>query len=219
MLKPILFNREMVRAILCGNKHKTRRVIKPQPAIRGTESGIFELMDDGSFQMKIDGYSGIYDYPVYPKYNPGDVLWVRECWGAYSYDNPDSKAMYYLYRADYPDSANGYWFESEKTHFCDFPLWRPSIHMPRDAARIFLIVTDVSVERLQDIDKRWINYDAEGIRNPQTENIGIWMQEKFISLWDSTIKPSERDKYGWDANPYVFVYAFEKCEEPVSKAG
>lgn len=100
MLKPILFNGEMVRAILSGNKNKTRRVVKPQPVIRENESGIFELMDDGSFQMKINGYSSVYDYPIYPRYNTGDILWVRETWCGWWFPHGE---WLYCYRATDPN--------------------------------------------------------------------------------------------------------------------
>ena len=96
----------------------------------------------------------------------------------------------------------------------DCPKWRPSIFMPKEAARIFLRVTDVKAERLQEIDKYWSNYDKEGMRDPKTENISIAMQEKFISIWDGTVKKSDRDKYGWDANPWVWVIGFERTARP-----
>ena len=86
--------------------------------------------------------------------------------------------------------------------------WHPSIHMPREAARIFLRVTDVRVERVQDIDDDGVV--AEGL------NIG----DPFDELWDSTIKPADRALYGWDANPWVWVIEFERItrEEAIPNA-
>lgn len=92
--------------------------------------------------------------------------------------------------------------------------WLPSIHMPKEAARTFLRVTDVCAERLQEIDKLWENYDKEGMRNPDFQNISIAMQERFISIWDSTIKKADLLRYSWNANPWVWVIEFERCEKP-----
>ena len=190
--KPILFNTEMVRAILEGRKTQTRRVVKPQPK--------------EGFTAVCDPYSGFYEY----RYGPGafwktslcaidDVLWVRETW-AYNRDR-------YLYKADYPENEGFSWAR-----------WHPSIHMPRQAARIFLRVTGVRIERLQAIqtmdavaegaDARWYQ-DEWG--NPIYENTPI---DVFSELWDSTIKKSDLPLYGWDANPWVWVINFEKIDRP-----
>lgn len=83
--------------------------------------------------------------------------------------------------------------------------WRPSIHMPRAAARIWLEVKDVRIERLQDIDDNGIL--AEGLE------IGCY----FEDLWDSVIKKSDIKKYGWDVNPWVWVIEFERREKPKSE--
>ena len=80
-------------------------------------------------------------------YQVGDRIYVRETYGAYFLDNPESNSTYYLYRADYPDDAKGYWYEPEaKIHFCDFPKWRPATSMPKDAARLFIRVVEVREE-------------------------------------------------------------------------
>ena len=81
------------------------------------------------------------------------------------------------------------------------------MHMPREAARIWLKVTDVKVERLQDIDLDDCKY--EGI---DMEKSGIFT--RFSILWDSTIQKSELSRYGWDANPWVWVIAFGRCKKP-----
>ena len=111
------------------------------------------------------------------------------------------------------DSTPGRYFykASESENF----KWHPSIHMPKEAARIWLKVTDVRVERLQDIT-------IEGIRKEGLEprfNVkdkfsdGI-ARGRFLELWNNTIKKSALDKYGWDANPWVWVIEFERCEKP-----
>ncbi len=146
-LKPMLFNTGMVQAILSGQKTCTRRLVKPQP----TRPYIIEKTPTG-FWMDMKTGEGT-DYQYKPPCHPGDILYVRETWGDYrecSLSGEDG--YYYLYRADYPDGATSVPLpESERTDYADsydLPRWRPSIHMPKEAARIFLRVTDVRVERL-----------------------------------------------------------------------
>lgn len=147
-MKPILFNTEMVRAILDGRKTVTRRLIKPR--YRDDECG-FQVVTNahtGEF-VRVEKLSdqGIGLFPdgserhVYPPYWPGDILYVRETWcRAY-----DGERFFYL--------ADKHTNREEKTLLdYDDTRWKPSIHMPKEAARIFLRVTDVRVERLQDID-------------------------------------------------------------------
>lgn len=186
-IKPILFNTEMVRAILDGRKTCTRRVLK-QP---------FEVHQNG-YITKPRGDER--PCPYIPPYQSGDVLYVREtwckdsCWG--------EKEQYY-YKAD--DSRF-------------FHRWRPSIHMPKEAARIFLKVTDVRVERLQDITD--YGAKAEGANWKNGKNVG-WEEkmrrtavERFAEIWESTIKKTDKHIHGWNANPYVWVVEFERCEKP-----
>jgi len=177
-MKPILFNTEMVRAILEGRKTVTRRVVKHNPCECESKqlNGICKLCDDKG------GFFWPNEYvKARSLYRPGDILYVRETWER-------SMAGTYLYKAtDTPLIHDG---------------WRPSIHMHREASRIFLRVTDVRVEQLQDIDDDGVV--AEGL------NIG----DPFDELWDSTIKPADRALYGWTANPWVWVIAFERCEKP-----
>ena len=108
----------------------------------------------------------------------------------------------------------------EDNEYPSADTWHPSIHMPKEAARIWLKVTDVRVERLQDvtedgakaegaIDNRWF------IHSPENEYDRIHTaRDHFIKIWNSTIKKSDIDRYGWDANPYVWVISFERCEKP-----
>lgn len=184
---PILFNTEMVRAILDGRKTVTRRVMKN--IIPFDEKGTyFNVLERGEWQGPI-----IKEWIVqyHSKYKVGDIMYVRETWQddrIYTHDSTPGK---YFYKADGD---------------VDCYKWRPSIHMPKEAARIWLKVTDVRVERLQDIMK-----DPPGPNN-QIVKEGCRYGCDFIALWDSTIKKSELPIYGWDANPWVFVYEFERIE-------
>ena len=198
--KPILFNTEMVKAILEGRKSCTRRVIKLDLGLADTDE------NDNSYLYVPNEYGDYHNAKDLCRYKVGDILYVRETW-CYGSDTaeilfePEPRAYDILYKADY------------KYLDKDIVKWKPSIHMPKKLARIFLKVTDVRVERLQDIDKLWSNYDKEGMRNPETENISIAMQEKFIDVWNSTIRKQDLDKYEWEANPWVWVIEFLKMDD------
>lgn len=175
---PILFNTEMVRAILDGRKTCTRRLVKPQPTAHyGTLC-------------------------IESPYQPGDILYVRETWMDY--------AGLIMYKADCDK------YKLESLNFAGFG-WKPSIHMPKNVARIWLKVTDVRVERLQDMD--WKDALREGINTQFAQDkYGVYIFDEnplddFVELWNSTIKKSDLDRYGWDANPWVWVIQFEQCEK------
>ena len=197
-IKPILFNSDMVRAILDGRKTVTRRVVKPQP-----ETNLLEWLQQGGGRKS--------------PYNVDDILYVREIWAKLSdwIDVDPDVGVFdgYIYKADWDNSA-------KKT---ERPKWTPSIHMPKEAARIFLRVTNVSVAKLQDITAA--EAIAEGAKDPynyQTDEWYDWhknLSDKyeiaaFAGLWESTINPKDLDKYGWDANPWVWVIEFERTEKP-----
>lgn len=208
--KPILFNTEMVQAILEGRKTVTRRIIKPQPVLEG---GFWKLGGAGwSNNIKT-----VYPIPCHSLYNkapykPGDILYTRETWR----EQPvgEDGHIEIEYKADFNEGElacygrRGGWAPRN---------WEPSIHMPKELARIFLKVTDVRVERLQDIDNRecYNNFAREGISTddlPWGETkYSIHMRTDFINLWNSTVK--NLDQYGWDANPWVWVIDFERVEE------
>lgn len=194
--KPILFNTQMVRAILDGRKTCTRRIVKPQPT----------------------AHYGV--QCIKPPYQPGDILYVRETWSL-RFDGEK-----YFYRADKNTSR-------EEKRLLDYNdvKWRPSIHMPKEAARIWLKVTNVRVERLQEITEAQTeeegflftppclhrtgeNYcDIDGSCGSKIKYCDMSAGELFGKvLWDSTIKKSDIDIYGWDANPWVWVIEFERCE-------
>lgn len=205
-IKPILFNTEMVRAILDGRKTCTRRLVKPQPDEKHTYPLGFvtdstEKKKVGRFGFGIDEYGGSIQYEK-PPYQPGDILYVRETWCKGYLMN--AKERYY-YKAD------------DNDFLC---TWHPSTNMPKQAARIWLRVMDVRVERLQDVTEDGAK--AEGaidnrgfIHSQENEYDRIHTaRDHFIKIWNSTIKKSDIDRYGWDANPYVWVISFERCEKP-----
>jgi hypothetical protein len=191
-IKPILFNTEMVQAILDGRKTCTRRIVKgaiPDDAMWGytmfTPKGCISCRG-----VYADGYGeGFYKLP----YQPGDILYVRETWCKGSWMNEKER---YYYKAD------------DNDFHC---VWHPSIHMPKEAARIWLKVTDVRVERLQEISGE--DLIKEGIDFFRSNYVRVAFDE-YKNIWNSTIKKSDIDRYGWDANPWVWVIEFERCEKP-----
>lgn len=207
-VRPILFNTDMVRAILAGRKTTTRRICKD-----GNDYVVpdMDLYDANSRTYAIHSYTDKEhtDRLSLVEHNcpicPGDILYVRETWGDYR-ECQDGGCGYYLYRADYPDTATTYQHDGMT---CDLPRWRPSIHMPKAAARIWLKVTDVRVERLQEITDE--EAGKEGCFDYTSTALG------FCYIWDSTIKKSDLDRYGWEVNPWVWVIEFERCEKPESE--
>lgn len=219
-IKPILFNTEMVWAILDGRKDAQRRIVKgfiPDDAVWGytafTPKGYISCR--GTFA---DGYGEkFFKLPC----EPGDILYVRETWERFECWNCegdergncpkepqksvfDKTCSCYMYRATNEISGDA--------------RWHPSIHMPKEAARIWLKVTDVRVERLQDMD--WRDALDEGVNTQfPRDKTGEYIFDEnpiddFIELWNSTIKKSDIDRYGWDASPWVWVIEFERCEKP-----
>lgn len=244
-IKPILFNTEMVRAILDGRKTCTRRIVKSQQLIgmlpdKCKNGAPEEFLKEKKLMFKpycdmtdIELINTAYKAP----YQPDDILYVREtwqCWRAHRYEatadirfraggddvrlqfangNTDS-----INRLDY-DTFVHKWFSHNGE-------WKPSLFMPKEAARIWLKVTDVRVERLQDITPK--GAESEGVGNLFYDDIGYGeknygtevdpeygiAKEQFAWLWESTIKKSDLDRYGWNANPYVWIIEFERCEKP-----
>lgn len=208
-MKPILFNTDMTRTILDGRKTVTRRLIK-HPYYIDKE----DVCRKSRLAMHI-GINITHGMP-YPEnlYDKGDILYVRETW---SVDNHN-----WLYRADFSDT------DLEKLK--NIMRWAPSIHMPKKIARIFLRVTDVRVERLQDI--KIADIISEGVSETcqecfenygngyqccigESDECGIYDDtiSNWQNLWDSTIKKSDLDKYGWNANPWVWVIEFERISK------
>ena len=223
---PILFNTDMVRAILDGRKTVTRRLAKKVPVEthRIDEIEIFQPFygdTEKQFECHWGGYQpdtgGFVDgsCTVKPPYQIGDVLYVRETW-CYGSDTteilfePEPRAYDILYKADY------------KYLDKDMVKWHPSIHMPKEAARIWLKVTDVRIERLKDITPdQALKEGTEYACNEKCKSY-MWCDnpckggcECFYKLWNSTIKKVDLNRFGMSANPWVWVIEFERCEKPV----
>jgi hypothetical protein len=204
MTKPILFSTPMVQAILAERKTQTRRVMTPQPPYnfchRQGDSWFWTERDADDDMMR---WWPSYDVGLIPPYLPGDILWVRETWCG------NTKSGY-MYCADCPENGpSGMCVECR----------RPSIHMPREAARIFLRVTDARAERVQEIDRHDVL--AEGIPDcseglcvgPCTINCGSSQSviKQYAELWNALYA---KRGHGWDKNDWVWAITFERCEKP-----
>lgn len=205
-MKPILFNTEMVKAILKGIKTQTRRLIKEAES---SYKFVGWCTDTTGNTNKVgcalfkDNSTVVY---IKPKYKIGDILYVRETWSTHRTVESKGELMY-CYKADDIDLKTEC-LEGENNR------WYPSIHMPKEASRLFLKVTDVRVEKLQDITtygcinegiltlEEYHEYDYDPFQ-PIASFI------LFGDLWNSTVDKKERDKYGWNANPWIFVYEFK----------
>lgn len=216
-MKPILFNTEMVKTILAGRKTVTRRAIKIDLGLADTDR------NDNSYLFVADEYGDHHNVKDLCQYKVGDILYVRETWK--KYDKRIGTGIechlesFIRYKADENTKIPSEFFESK---------WKPSIHMPKEAARIFLKVTNVKVQKLQNIteyevfaeglewfddrcaDENWIPsyHDPDSGGTPQ-------MRKGFETLWNSTIKKQDLERYGWKANPWVWVIEFERIEKPL----
>ena len=205
-IKPILFNTEMVRAILDERKTCTRRLVRFLPGENPQWTGYIR---DGLMLYNGKNEPCIRKAP----YQPGDTLYVRETW---------------------KKAPNGYYYyeDWQRGDIADLTKWKPSIHMPKEAARIWIKIMNVRVERLQemkpvDVIKEgaysdcWDCLNTYGESGSQccygTEEQCSQCDEVMMEwekLWTSTIKKSNLNRYGWDANPWVWVIEFERCEKP-----
>lgn len=226
-IKPILFNTEMVWAILDGRKTCTRRICKdaneytvPDMEFYNADKRTYAVHNFADKEHMEQLSTAERTCPICP----GDILYVRETvWqkiGYYLDIDGDTKPSWYnefKYVASDEKPETGWNYSWAK---------RPSIHMPKEAARIWLKVTDVRVERLREITPK--DSENEGVGNLFYEDIGYSeknygtevdpeygiAKEQFAWLWESTIKKSDIDRYGWGANPWVWVIEFERCEKP-----
>lgn len=195
--RPILFSTEMVRAIIDGRKTMTRRVVKPQPIdhISEVPRSIQNENDWGKFLWEDEEGKSNLKYSPYGQI--GDVLWVRETWSPLV-TGGDKNFYLVLYKADgsEPSSVG----------------WKPSIHMPRFASRIFLRITNIRVERLNDITEE--DAKREGVKpidngykqylRTRLDKVTEYATYSFMTLWESI-----NGKGSWDQNPWVWVIEFE----------
>ena len=196
--RPMIFSPPMVQAILGGYKTVTRRLtnLRDQSVVKAGPKTLASL-----------GHPLVAASP--PCYD-GDILWVREKWGRYLDLSTGTPTWSYAYFADgkkrVPVGVD------ENGRELTTPVsWRPSIHMPKDAARLFLRVCGVRVVRLRDITGDLDELEREGI-NIAAGMIGA--SAVYADLWDSLLKPADRAKYSWDANPWVWRIEFQRCEKP-----
>lgn len=200
-MKPILFNEQMMRAILDGKKTQTRRAIRHY---RG--NAVYKAACH--YGKWFPGFSAdrppdfLIDWYVKnnarPPYAVSDILYCRETWSRYE----DGE---YAFRTDYGTTEDD-----------SFPpsmlKWHPSIHMPRDAARVFLRVKNIYAERLQSISDKDII--AEGIDSVLQGHTPIHSYRgEYMELWDSTVSEKDLIRYGWIANPWVWVIHFERISK------
>lgn len=211
-MKPILFNTEMVRAIISGRKTCTRRLIKGLPLC-----GPHATVDEDRLFIE-DEYGDFHPAEAYSSIQRGDILYVRETWKQAA-EGDSEQFNRYLYRADEPIDTSGMRAENR---------WHPSLHMPKKAARIFLEVTDVRAERLHDMtDEQAVKEGCEGLPcSCQITGRGYhgctdcmntgWLEPPlldFMYLWDSTVKKKDIPVYGWNADPWVWVIDFRKLTD------
>lgn len=199
---PILFNTEMVRAILDGRKSCMRRICKdgneytvPDMNFYNADRRTYAIHNYADKEHTDKLSTAERTCPICP----GDILYIRETWSPVFI-----RPRRYLYKVECKDVEN-------------LPIkWHPSIHMPKEATRIWLEVTDVRVERLQDITE--VQAQAEGCNSGLLTG-ACTARGQFEDLWNSTIKKSDLDRYGWDASPWVWVIEFERCEKPEEISG
>jgi len=209
---PILFKTEMVQAILDDRKTQTRRVITPRNSIIGEGGNWDKFCWDGlaiykdtchhghtvEYKAPLPFADGIklhvpYNYEedcaiyrIYPKWDIGDKLWVKETWC-----NTSCISKHIIYKASTPSA--------------DVFKWRPSIFLSRSDSRILLEITDIKPQRLQDITEE--DAETEGVEAVYTEIEGItWFRPAYQRLWDSINK---KNGYGWDKNDWVWVISFK----------
>lgn len=208
---PILFNTEMAVAILEGRKSCTRRICKDANELTVPD---MDFYDSDKRTYAVHNFADLNHTEQLSTAErtcpicPGDILYVRETWCDDRQFTHDSTPGRYFYKA------------SEDGNF----KWKPSIFMPKEAARIWLKVTNVRVERLQEITKD--ECIKEGIYPSNCRNCNSAFEcdicpdegydevDKFVEVWNSTVKKSDIDKYGWNANPWVFVIEFERIDRP-----
>lgn len=193
--RPIIFNGDMVRAILRGEKTQTRRPVMPQPDRAPASVSPLQMFDDARWRSW-----------KCPFGEPGDRLWVRE---TFALGEPPYFGV--AYRADEGDNPEDVGGERQK--------WTPSIHMPRYLSRITLEITDINAERVQDITED--DARAEGV-NPEFRtvvarsdggpdyHIPCSYRGGFANTWDAIY--AKRPGLSWDENPWIWAITFRRVE-------
>lgn len=218
-IKPILFNAEMVRVILDGRKTCTRRICKdanectvPDMDFYNADKRTYAVHNFADLEHIEQLSTTERTCPICP----GDILYVRETWERFecwNCEGDESGSCPKEPQKSVLDKVCGCYMYRATDEISGDAKWHPSIRMPKEAARIWLKVTDVRVERLQEIT-------IDGIRNEGISSMAVHAGDMEIALkewknlWNSTIKKTDLDSYGWEANPWVWVIEFERCEKP-----
>lgn len=219
-MKPIDLKTWEVRALLVGRKTAALRAMKPQPE---SAYRVFDHHEDTrTFEFlrgkRLGGILCEHITNYKAPYWPGDILYVRETWTVWNGN--------YEYKADV-DDGYGPFCSSCTLDICAGDCnsalkWHPSIHMPREAARIFLRVTDVRPQRLQDITEAQAKANGcgtfeEKIAGAPLEAFDLAAKAALKEIWDAALKPKDRGIYGWAANPWVWAIGFERTSEKEAK--
>lgn len=222
-IKPILFNTEMVRAILDGRKTCTRRICKdaneytvPDMEFYNADRRTYAVHNFADKEQMEQLSTAERTCPICP----GDLLYVRETWERFECWNCEGDERGNCTKEPKKsvlDKTCGCYMYRATNEIRGDARWHPSIHMPKEAARIWLRVTDVRVERLQEITGASIQKEGIEVDPKEYASKFDFISELFLlfqRLWDSVVKKSDLDRYGWDASPYVWVIEFERCEKP-----
>lgn len=230
-IKPILFNTEMVRAILDGRKTCTRRICKdaneytvPDMEFYNADRRTYAVHNFADKEQMEQLSTAERTCPICP----GDILYVRETWERFECWNCEGDERGNCPKEPKKSVLNktcGCYMYRATDEISGDAKWHPSIRMPKEAARIWLKVTDVQVERLQEITEDGAK--AEGINeewamswwsptyyDPDSGGYPKYRDTFAFEVWNKTIKKSDIDRFGWDANPWVWVIEFERCEKP-----
>lgn len=202
-IKPILFSTPMVQAIIAGNKNQTRRIVK-------SNSTAYEWLESGFTPEYVSGTGN----EAIRAINAGDILWVRETTVRLDRDHVIEGLFAYKANCDADsEEIRKEYIKSGRPY-----KWKPSIFMPKEACRIFIKVTSIKVERLneisqQDAEKEGVSIDDEGLSCydylDKKFRYYFCPQESYKSLWESI-----NGKGSWETNPWVWVYEFERVERP-----
>lgn len=215
-MKSIICDDKTVNLILQGHKTSIRRALNPAPPegyiLAGRITDSTYSNDTGKVAFTDLDYrdSHLYKMP----YEVGDVLFVKETWKGYEkvVGNGESHRLekFLAYKADEKNDSvqkSSEWFDG---------LWKSALGMSNESARIFLKVTNVRIEKLQDITLD--GFKTEGITHKYTDTefeVKNLYPMLFAERWDSKLKGSNAECFDWISNPWVFVFEFEKCERPL----
>ena len=226
-MKPMFFNAEMVQAVKEGRKTVTRRAVKGyafehlQVDVDGSVIGVYQ-QDEGAVLPAVS----------FAPYRPGEIVYVPEAWravGSWQWVR-DFAEKDYGYSVEFRDGGQVefYFDNAERAEkwekYLDKPRenWQSPYFMPKEAARLFLRVTDIHVERLQDITEEQATSEGASAGSLQVtggpwgveDDPDVWSAvDAFSAIWDSTVKPKDRDLYGWVVNPWVWVIEFERISK------